>query len=52
MLLIFHLASGIVFGKLFQSVFVASIEAVSVISIPYGNDVHFPSVFGKRQASV
>jgi hypothetical protein len=27
--------------------FVASIEAVSAFSIPYGNDVHIPSVFGK-----
>ena len=27
--------------------FVASIEAVSAFSIPYGNDLHLPSVFGK-----
>ena len=35
------------FGNAFQAVFVASIEAVSAFSIPYGNDVHIPSVFGK-----
>ena len=27
--------------------FVASIEAVPAFSIPYGNDVQIPSVFGK-----
>ena len=35
------------FGKIFQPFFVASIEAVSAFGIPYGNDMHFPSVFGK-----
>ena len=34
-------------GKLYWPVFVASIEAVSAFSIPYGNDMHFPSMFGK-----
>ena len=35
------------FGKIFYPVSVASIEAVSAFSIPYGNDLHLPSVFGK-----
>ena len=31
----------------FASVCVASIEAISAFSIPHGNDVHLPCVFGK-----
>jgi hypothetical protein len=38
-----------VFGKIFQPVFVASTEVVSAFSIPYGNDVHIPSVSGKQR---
>ena len=43
----FPLCLRFFFGKLFCPVFVASIEAVSAFLIPYGNDVHIPSVFGK-----
>jgi hypothetical protein len=43
----FPLCLSSFFGKFFQPAFVASIEAISAFSNPYGNDVHFPSVFGK-----
>ena len=31
----------------FSQLLVASIEAVSAFSVPYGNDVHLASLFGK-----
>jgi hypothetical protein len=34
-------------GKCFQPVIVVGIKAVSAFSVPFGNDVHIPSVFGK-----
>ena len=34
------------FGKLFRRV-VVGIKAVSALTIPYGNDLRIPSVFGK-----
>jgi hypothetical protein len=35
------------FGKFFKPVFVVSIEADPALSVPYGNDLQFPGVFGK-----
>ena len=40
----FPLCLSSFFGKFFQPAFVASIEAISAFSNPYGNDVHFPSI--------
>jgi hypothetical protein len=38
-----------VFGKSFQPILIVGIEAVSALSISYGNDLHIPSESGKRR---
>jgi len=35
------------FGKFFQPVFVVSVEADPALSVPYGNYLKSPEVFGK-----
>ena len=43
----FPLCLGDLFGKFFKPVFVVSIEADPALSVPYGNDLQCPGVFGK-----
>jgi len=44
----FPLCLGDLFGSFFKPVFVVSIEADPALGVPYGNDLQFPGVFGKR----
>jgi len=41
------LCLGDLFGKFLKPLFVVSIEADPALSVPYGNDLQFPGVFGK-----
>jgi len=40
------------FGKLFQPVVIVGIRAVPAFSVPYGNDLQLPSVFGKGRLHI